>query len=99
MDHITKRTVGGPLVVSVGCFLLKLGHFQEQYKFIYDSLEEYCRGIDSRFPVSDLANKIKEKTLKDKKIKKNAYAFEYAVRGENEPLYSSSDNLFDMPYE
>ena len=54
--------------------------FQEQYKFIYDTLEEYCRGIDSRFPVSDLANKIKEKTLKDKKIKKNAYASEYAVR-------------------
>ena len=53
--------------------------FQDQYKFIYDSLEEYCRGIDSRFPVSDLANKIKEKTVKDKKIKKNAYAFEYAV--------------------
>ena len=55
--------------------------FQDQYKFIYDSLEEYCRGIDSRFPVSDLANKIKEKTVKDKKIKKNAYAFEYAVSG------------------
>ena len=57
--------------------------FQEQYKFIYDTLEEYCRGIDSRFPVSDLANKIKEKTQKDKKIKKNAYATEYAVRGDS----------------
>ena len=54
---------------------------QDQYKFIYDTLEEYCRGIDSRFPVSELANKIKEKTVKDKKIKKNAYALEYAVRG------------------
>ena len=53
---------------------------QDQYKFIYDTLEEYCRGIDSRFPVSELANKIKEKTVKDKKIKKNAYALEYAVR-------------------
>ena len=31
--------------------------------------------------MSDLANKIKEKTVKDKKIKKNAYAFEYAVSG------------------
>jgi hypothetical protein len=55
------------------------GRFQEQYKFIYDTLEEYCRGIDSRFPVSELANQIKEKTLKDKKLKKNAYALEYAV--------------------
>ena len=54
--------------------------FQEQYKFIYDTLEEYCRGIDSRFPVSELANQIKEKTLKDKKLKKNAYALEYAVK-------------------
>jgi hypothetical protein len=54
--------------------------FQEQYKFIYDTLEEYCRGIDSRFPVSELANQIKEKTLKDKKLKKNAYALEYTVK-------------------
>ena len=53
---------------------------QDQYKFIYDTLEEYCRGIDSRFPVSELANKIKEKTVKDQKLKKNAYALEYAVR-------------------
>ena len=68
--------------------------FQDQYKFIYDSLEEYCRGIDSRFPVSDLANKIKEKTVKDKKIKKNAYAFEYAVRGRNPVRSSVYDNLF-----
>ena len=64
----------------VFCSFIRI-RFQDQYKFIYDSLEEYCRGIDSRFPVSDLANKIKEKTVKDKKIKKNAYAFEYAVRG------------------
>ena len=70
------------------CWLdfLQLSYFQEQYKFIYDTLEEYCRGIDSRFPVSDLANKIKEKTQKDKKIKKNAYATEYAVRRGNARL-------------
>ena len=55
-------------------------NIQDQYKFIYDTLEEYCRGIDSRFPVSELANKIKEKTVKDQKLKKNAYALEYAVR-------------------
>jgi hypothetical protein len=58
--------------------------FQEQYKFIYDTLEEYCRGIDSRFPVSELANQIKEKTLKDKKLKKNAYALEYTVKTKQE---------------
>jgi len=64
---------------------------QEQYKFIYDTLEEYCRGIDSRFPVSDLANKIKEKTLKDKKIKKNAYASEYALICNQTPRFTIGD--------
>ena len=42
---------------------------------------EYTRGIDSRFPVSELANKIKERGVKDKKTKKNAYQMEYSVRG------------------
>jgi len=64
---------------------------QDQLKFIYDTLEEYCRGIDSRFPVSDLANKIKEKTLKDKKIKKNAYALEYALICNQTPRFTIGD--------
>ena len=58
---------------------IKVKFVQDQYKFIYDTLEEYCRGIDSRFPVAELANKIKEKTVKDKKLKKNVYALEYSV--------------------
>ena len=67
-------------VVANGLGISNLFGKSKFFQFIYDTLEEYCRGIDSRFPVSDLANKIKEKTLKDKKIKKNAYASEYAVR-------------------
>lgn len=63
----------------------------EQYKFIYDTLEEYCRGIDSRFPVSELANQIKEKTLKDKKLKKNAYAIEYALICNQTPRFTIGD--------
>jgi len=63
----------------------------EQYKFIYDTLEEYCRGIDSRFPVSELANKIKEKTIKDKKLKKNAYAMEYALICNQTPRFTIGD--------
>ena len=47
---------------------------------MYETLLEYTRGIDSRFPVSELANKIKEKGVKDKKIKKNIYQVEYEVR-------------------
>jgi hypothetical protein len=73
--------------------------FQEQYKFIYDTLEEYCRGIDSRFPVSELANQIKEKTLKDKKLKKNAYALEYTVKKKKQknPLILFFDPCFTFP--
>ena len=55
---------------------------QDQYKFIYETLVEYTRGIDSRFPVSELANKIKERGVKDQKTKKNAYQMEYGVRRE-----------------
>jgi len=63
----------------------------DQYKFIYDTLEEYCRGIDSRFPVSELANKIKEKTVKDQKLKKNAYALEYALICNQTPRFTIGD--------
>jgi protein tyrosine phosphatase len=63
----------------------------DQYKFIYDTLEEYCRGIDSRFPVAELANKIKEKTVKDKKLKKNVYALEYSLICNQTPRFTIGD--------
>ena len=53
---------------------------QNQYKFVFETLLEYTRGIDSRFPVSELANKIKERGVKDKKTKKNVYQMEFEVR-------------------
>ncbi len=53
---------------------------KDQYRFVYEALLEYTRGIDSRFPVDELANKIKERSIKDKKTKKNAYQMEYLVR-------------------
>ena len=52
---------------------------QNQYKFVFDTLMEYTRGIDSRFPVAELANKIKERGIKDQKTKKNVYQMEYQV--------------------
>ena len=53
---------------------------QGQYQFVYETLLEYTRGIDSRFPVNVLAEKIKERGIKDKKTKKNAYQMEFLVR-------------------
>ena len=47
---------------------------------MYETLLEYTRGIDSRFPVNVLAEKIKERGIKDKKTKKNAYQMEFLVR-------------------
>ena len=45
-----------------------------------ETLLEYTRGIDSRLPVDELASKIKERGIKDKKTKKNAYQMEYMVQ-------------------
>jgi len=63
----------------------------EQYKFIYETLVEYTRGIDSRFPVSELANKIKERGVKDKKTKKNAYQMEYGLICNQTPRFTIGD--------
>jgi len=63
----------------------------DQYKFIYETLMEYTRGIDSRFPVSELANKIKERGIKDKKTKKNAYQMEYSLICNQTPRFTIGD--------
>merc|ERR1719211_559600 len=63
----------------------------DQYKFIYETLMEYTRGIDSRFPVSELASKIKERGIKDKKTKKNAYQMEYSLICNQTPRFTIGD--------
>jgi len=63
----------------------------DQYKFIYETLVEYTRGIDSRFPVSELANKIKERGVKDKQTKKNAYQMEYGLICNQTPRFTIGD--------
>jgi len=63
----------------------------DQYKFIYETLVEYTRGIDSRFPVSELANKIKERGVKDQKTKKNAYQMEYGLICNQTPRFTIGD--------
>lgn len=66
---------------------------QDQYRFVYETLMEYTRGIDSRFPVSFLADKIKERGIKDKKTKKNAYQMEYMVSLKILPLKKNQNLL------
>ncbi|CAB4069100.1 unnamed protein product [Lepeophtheirus salmonis] len=62
-----------------------------QYRFVYETLLEYTRGIDSRFPVSELATKIKERGIKEKKTKKNAYQMEYSLICNQTPRFTIGD--------
>ena len=84
----------------VAHYALFISHFprararaQAQYQFVYETLLEYTRGIDSRFPVNVLAEKIKERGIKDKKTKKNAYQLEFLVRaaGDRQGLGGRAD--------
>jgi len=62
-----------------------------QYKFVFDTLLEYCRGIDSRFPVAELANKIKDNGVKDPKTKKNIYQQEFELISHQTPRFTIGD--------
>ena len=57
------------------------GVLQEQFKFVYDTLEEYVVCGTSFFYVQELSERLKAKSLKDKKTKKhpNEYEKEYSV--------------------
>lgn len=54
---------------------------QEQYKFVYDTLEEFVVCGASHFLVQQLSDMLKQKSVKDKTTKKklNEYEKEYAV--------------------
>ena len=54
---------------------------QEQFKFVYDTLEEYVVCGTSFFYVQELSERLKAKSLKDKQTKKhpNEYEKEYSV--------------------
>ncbi len=53
---------------------------QEQFKFIYDTLEESITCGWSWFPVSELTTRLKQKSIKYPVTKLNEYQREYAVR-------------------
>ena len=60
---------------------LSCGVLQEQFKFVYDTLEEYVVCGTSFFYVQELSERLKAKSLKDKQTKKhpNEYEKEYSV--------------------
>ena len=50
--------------------------FQDQFKFIYDTLEEYVVCGTSFFYVQELSERLKQKSLKDRHTKKHLNEYE-----------------------
>lgn len=63
----------------------------EQYKFVYDTLEEYVVCGNSFFPVKELSQKLKQKSVKDAATKLNEYQKEYAQICKQTPRFSIGD--------
>lgn len=64
---------------------------QDQYKFVYDTLEEFIICGNSWFPVKELSQRLKEKSLKDPLTKMNSYQREYAQICKQTPRFTIGD--------
>ena len=53
---------------------------QDQYKFVYDTLEEFVVCGTSWFPVKELSQRLKQKSMKNVITKMNEYQREYQVQ-------------------
>lgn len=53
---------------------------QDQYKFLYDTLEEFVICGTSWFPVKELSQRLKQKSMKNVITKMNEYQREYQVQ-------------------
>ena len=60
--------------------MLSLSFYKEQMKFMYDTLEEYVICRKTWFPVSELSQRLKHKSMKDPQTKINEYQREFLVR-------------------
>ncbi|XP_062547580.1 receptor-type tyrosine-protein phosphatase kappa isoform X2 [Armigeres subalbatus] len=63
----------------------------DQYKFVYDTLEEFVICGNSWFPVKELSQRLKEKSLKDNVTKMNSYQREYAQICKQTPRFTIGD--------
>lgn len=66
-------------------------NFQDQYKFVYDTLEEHIVCGNSWFPVSQLSERLKQKSQKELLTKMNEYQKEYAQICKQTPRFSIGD--------
>lgn len=64
---------------------------QEQYKFIYDTLEEFIVCGTSWFPVAELSQRLKLKSVKNPITKINEYQREYQQICKQTPRFTIGD--------
>lgn len=64
---------------------------QEQYKFVYDTLEEFVVCGTSWFPVSELSQRLKQKSIKNPITKMNEYQREYQQICKQTPRFTIGD--------
>lgn len=64
---------------------------QDQYKFIYDTLEECITCGNTWFPVTELSQRLKAKSNKDPVTKMNEYQREYLLICKQTPRFSIGD--------
>ncbi|CAH0551471.1 unnamed protein product [Brassicogethes aeneus] len=63
----------------------------DQYRFIYDTLEEYVICGNSWFPVSELSQRLKNKSSKNPTSKLNEYQKEYMLVCKQTPRFTIGD--------
>lgn len=64
---------------------------QEQYKFVYDTLEEFVVCGTSWFPVAELSQRLKQKSIKNPITKMNEYQREYQQICKQTPRFTIGD--------
>lgn len=63
----------------------------DQYKFVYDTLEEYAVCGSTYFPVTEISARIKQKSVKNPFTKLNDYQHEYEIICKQAPKFSIGD--------
>nr|CAD7427040.1 unnamed protein product [Timema monikensis] len=65
--------------------------FDDQYKFVYDTLEEFVSCGNSWFPVKELSARLKQKSIKNPLTKINEYQHEYQLICKQTPRFTIGD--------
>lgn len=64
---------------------------KDQYKFVYDTLEEFVTCGNSWFSVSELSQRLKQKSQKNTVTKLNEYQREYMLICKQTPRFTIGD--------